>query len=205
MRRILAIGLLPVCFATIPVGIFLLPQSQKRVVLDEFEPDRMARPATLEDMWLGATAVAVLKVLSAARLPAPSDPLGRRPRLGYDTTTYNAQVVEVIKNHSPYLTGAGQKVSVHREIGDTDVGEYIVRRIEKDFPAFVIGHQYVLFLEWNEYLQLFQVPHGPDASYDITTGVIGTSGGGAVAQSFNGKPAKDLLRQLEAIRKKHGR
>jgi hypothetical protein len=205
MRRGLIIRLFSVCLAAMPVAAFTGQETKKRVVVDEFQVDRDAPPDTLDAMWREAKAVVVLKVLSAAPRPAPFDPLLLRPRLGYDKTTWTAEVVEVLKDDRVHFAGTGRIVHVYREHGDTDQGDYILRRIERDFPAFVKGHEYVLFLNWNEHMQLFVVAYGPDAAYDVTNGLIETAGRGAVARSFKGKPAKELLDQLQAIKRKSAR
>ena len=88
-------------------------------------------------------------------------------------------------------------------MGDTDEGDRIVRRLDRDFPAFVVGHNYLLFLNWNEYAGLFVVAYGPDASYEIVNGRIQTAGHGAVAGNLNGHPADQLLDKLRAMAKQH--
>jgi hypothetical protein len=172
-------------------------QTKKPVRIEEFEADRTAPPASLDAMWLQAKAVVVVKVLTTTSLAPDVGPRG-------PGTTYEVEVVDVLKS-DPHLTGVGGIVSVFRLGSETDMGEYILKRIESNFPAFVVGHQYLLFLNWNRSERFFVVPYGPDASYEIENGLIRTSGPEATARSLNGKPANELLSKLEAIKKKYAR
>jgi hypothetical protein len=154
---------------------------------------------TMVDYWAGPTdlATAVQQAAAVVRVRV----LSRRNHLlegSSPRTAYAMEVVEVLKAH-PRVASV---IEVYRIGGEEDVGDYIRRTVDPDFPDFKINGEFVLFLGWNDVLLGFEVRQGPDGAYELTeSGQVETSGKGKLARSEGGKNKEAFLEEIRRLRK----
>jgi hypothetical protein len=89
-----------------------------------------------------------------------------RTRLSPSPVVYTAhtlEIVEVLKGHPRYPI----PFEVLRHGGDLVTSNGTKRFVERAFPAFEAGAEYLLFLYWNDYLKTYEPAFGPDAAFRV--------------------------------------
>lgn len=170
------------------LGIALVRDQQKPTIITEVRVDRAAPAATLAAAVRSAPAIALVTVLSSRLFQPPNGATIR--------TVYAVRVDDVIKPQT-MLTGF---VDVYRVGGEIDEGAHINKYVEVGFPPYVLNRQYVLFMNFNTYFEMFQPTGGPDASYEINaSGQVVPMGPSLLAQAQRGKSASAFVAELKAI------
>ena len=174
-------------------------QASKPVEIAEMLVQRSASPASLEEMWRRADAVAVVRVLGAALAP-------RIPGEGRESTpptVYTVEVEEALKR-SVYLAAEGKTATVERSGGSVDEGTHIEKYVERGFPEFILGGRYLLFLTWNEHTHTLWPHDGPDSTYELVENVVRTYGHGPVARALDEQSSDEVLDKLRALSREGG-
>jgi len=103
---------------------------------------------------------------------------------------YTLDVAEVIHSEWPL----SQSINVCRYGGDIDEGVRVKRIVESDFPAFMPGREYVMFLLWNNILNGFELKFGADSAYEVMpNGTITTHGRSRLAHAQSGRSAAAMI------------
>lgn len=165
----------------------------------EQQPPKPVKEVYNNTYWKGPAAT-LSETILAVNAVVRGRVVGGTPR---DTqkdvaTAYRVKVEEIIH------AGGGQpvnepEITILRRIGERDRGAYVERTIEPDFPPLELGHQYVLFLNWNSYTSGWVPAIGPDSVIDITTGVVQSAGVADVMSAHKGKPAAEYLELLRRL------
>ena len=151
-----------------------------------------ATPRTLEGATARADAIVRAQVVSSQFRPRRE-----RPDAPPDVrTAYALKVLEVLKR-DPQLPIPAE---VLREGGDLETDEGIRRYVEDGFPAFQPGHEYLLFLWWNENSAAYQMFFGVDGAYHITPdNRVQGLGRGVLAKQYTGENARQVADRIRAI------
>jgi hypothetical protein len=166
----------------------------KPTVISEMVVDYVPPPATLDDAVQRSAAIVVGRVRSAGTYRPPIDGAALR-------MVYSVQVTEVLRN-SPELTTP--ELNVYRLGGDIDNGDHVKTIVERGFPRFTVGHQYLMFLSWNRVLNGFEVGLGPNGIYELMpNGTVETAGGSMFAQSQKVKSGAALIADIKRIASIH--
>ena len=150
------------------------------------------KPATLERATARAHAIVRARVVGSQfkDLREPGAPV---PDVN---TAYALNVVEVLKRdpHLPVPT------EVVRPGGDLETDQGIRRYVEEGFPGFQPGHEYLLFLYWNENLATYHMISGADSAYRITPdNRLHGMGRGLLAQRSRGQDAREVANRIREI------
>jgi hypothetical protein len=122
---------------------------------------------------------------------------GRESRLTADETAietdYAIQILDIYFTNRPI---GGQTIKLTRPDGIFTLDGRSVTNYEPDFPAFEVGHEYVLFLKFNPDLEKYVIPFGSQGAFRNVDGFVDQ------VSRFNGKlkaeRGKVLLSQFEA-------
>jgi hypothetical protein len=159
------------------------PTRNAEMIVDYSPP-----PATLDELVEGADAVVVGSIQSVRTYQPPIPYASVR-------LLYTVEISEVLRIHAALN---GSVVQVYRFGGDIDQGDHVTRKVERDFPRFTVGKQYVMFLSWNHVLNGFEPQFGPNGVFElIADGKVDTPGQSAVARSQKGKTAAALIAQVK--------
>lgn len=162
----------------------------KPVVTSETIVDRIAPPRTLEEAVQAAAAIVVAVAQTERTYQPPIDGSSTR-------VIYQMNVQQVLRTHPALTTG---EVDVYRVGGDTDLGDHIVRRVERGFPGFLSGRTYLLLLSWNQVLQGFEPRFGPNGVFELfPDGRIETPGQAPFAREQTTRTAAALLADIEQM------
>jgi hypothetical protein len=129
----------------------------KPTVTSEMIVDYLRPPATLEEAVQSADAIIIASIVSAETYQPPVGGAGAR-------LLYTVQISDVLRNHQNLGAPTAQ---VYRFGGDMDQGDYVIRKTERGFPRFAIGHTYIMFLVWNRMLNGFEPRFGPNGIYEV--------------------------------------
>ena len=150
-----------------------------------------APPDNIADMVTRADAVVLGRMVGRSPFKGRSDPA--RPSFAN-----RFQIVEILHNPTKHPVDPNA-IDLVRPSGDTDHGAYVVRGYQVGFPEFETGHQYILFLSWNEAIPGWVPAYGPDSVFDVTAGRSKAFGRSAVAESLARKSPADLLNQVRFL------
>ena len=159
--------------------------AQKPVITVPFHTDGGPSGRSLDELWGIADIVADATVSSDGEFVKSGSAV---------LTRYVLQLNEVYK--SPADFQGGTTITVQMVGGDIDRGDHIERRVNKNFPPFVKGERYVLFLR--------SLPEGryspatAEAAFLIRDGALSPRGKGTFAREMNGRSAVELSKMLRA-------
>jgi hypothetical protein len=150
-------------------------------------------PDTLTDMIVESQLVVRGRVTGTSPRDAP--PVTR--------TAYRLEVIELLRANDSRAFDA-RPIDIIRSGGDRDRGTYIEHAYEAGFPPFEIGHEYVLFLVWNNDFGAWVPAFGPDSAYDLTSGVLDSPGKASVTSTLRGMAVPDFLDRIRFGREIRG-
>ena len=148
-------------------------QSTKPIRDNLVHVDGRPNPATeLRQMWLKSDIV----VDGSIEVETPAD-LGN-----YVVTTYQVKVNEWLKSDPRWNDKLGY-VLVTRPGGLRDRGAYILRTFPEDFPLFVVGERYILFLNRLRGLE-YEPSFGPESAFQVKGSTLHAVGKSALARTL---------------------
>ena len=146
-------------------------------------------PDSLTEMVLKVDAVVRVRVVAA--VPHDPDPHDTNPPRVI--TAFTCRVLEILHAFGGHSVDPN-RLQVLLIGGDRDRGAYVERVIHSGFPLLETGHEYLLFLLWDEaFIGGWTPSFGPNGVFDITTGVVDTPGTRKVATDQKGKKAEDFV------------
>ncbi len=159
----------------------------KPIAITNMIVDYAERPTALGPAVASASAVVVGRIRDMRNYLPPQN--GATVR-----TMYTLDVAEVIHSEWPL----SQSINVFRYGGDIDEGVRVKRIVESDFPAFMPGREYVMFLLWNNILNGFELKFGADSAYEVMpNGTITTHGRSRLAHAQSGRSAAAMIADLK--------
>ena len=111
-------------------------------------------------------------------------------------TAFHVQVLEILHAAGNHVVDPNRQLQFIVSGGDRDRGAYIERVVPDGFPLLEQGHEYLLFLKWDPYIDGWGPPYGPDGVLDIHTGVVVSAGRAALTERHKGKPAAEVLKEF---------
>jgi hypothetical protein len=180
--------LLVACFAVVLVAGGVRALQSKPVITTEGIVDYAAPPSTLEAAVQQADAIVIGTVAQERTHHLAADPSSTR-------VVYTVTVAQVFRSHPQLMQPT---FDLYRYGGDTDAGDHIVRRAQRGFPRFIVGHQYLALLSWNPVLQGFEPQYGPNSVFELfPDGRIDTSGKAPYARSQTAKSGAKLIADIK--------
>ena len=112
------------------------------------------------------------------------------------STTYAAQLVEVLHSRGKE-PATGGNIEVVRPGGTVVLDGHTVEVYEQDFPAFELGHEYVLFLR-EERTRSYRVAHGAQGAFGIDNNLVDqmSRNNGAIKQTMRQFPLSRLRAEV---------
>lgn len=191
-RGLLLCGILVIGVGTMALIGRGVGSSQPKPVLKEpINTFFNAPPDNIADMVTHADAVVLGRMVGRT-------PLNPRDSAGPPRFASHFQVLEILHNFTKQQVDP-QAIDILRPSGDIDLGSHVVSGYQVGFPEFDRGHQYVVFLSWNEALPGWVPAYGPDSVFDVTTGHPQTFGRSALADKLTRKSSDDLLNQVRFL------
>jgi hypothetical protein len=180
--------LLVACFAVVLVAGGVRALQSKPVITTEGIVDYAAPPSTLEAAVQQADAIVIGTVAQERTRRLADDPSSTR-------VVYTITVAQVLRSHPQLMQPT---FDLYRYGGDTDAGDHIIRRVQRGFPRFIAGHQYLTLLSWNPVLQGFEPQYGPNSVFELfPDGRIDTSGKAPFARSQTAKSRATLIADIQ--------
>lgn len=187
MRTIVAVISLLVMLTTL-TAVTRAKQSSKPIKEHHIGTYFKGPPDSLREMALDADAVVRGRLLGGS----PND------RNNEVFTAFKLKVDEILHAFGGRRVDPSEIV-ILRRTGDRDRGSYVERTVQENFPAFELGHEYVMYLAWNEPLKAWVPAFGPDSVLDITKGVIESAGRANITSAQRGRSAEDYLNAVRAL------
>jgi hypothetical protein len=169
------------------------PHEQKPLVARSI--DYLKPPETLDALWMEADAVLQVAVVgSSSRSHAPST-APEHPRV---FTLHTMEVQEVFKGdgHSGI---AGGRVEVIQDAGEVELSDKRIQ-VNPGFQPFREGGEYILFLEWNDVLNAYDILYGPSATFVIFNDAVDTPAPRGPARQFRGMRLDTFTGLLRKLR-----
>ena len=152
-----------------------------------------APPGNVPDMVLGADAVVRGRMVGKQPVNARTGAVR-----GREMTANHLQVIEILHNFAKHQVEPGV-LNILRPSGDFDRGSHIERAHQVDFPEFQPGHEYLVFLYWNEALDGWVPAYGPDSVFDLTSNRPIPFGSSKVATALAAKSSSELLTHVRFL------
>ncbi|HZR22105.1 MAG TPA: hypothetical protein VFA59_00875 [Vicinamibacterales bacterium] len=112
-------------------------------------------------------------------------------------TKYGFTVEEIIKSDSRLLQ-IGAMSDVYRMGGDRDKGDHIDSVDERDFPRFVIGREYILFLRWMTRQSEYWIAGGSVGAFEVDDARVVPLSKFTWVQSLRGMPISKLIATVKS-------
>jgi hypothetical protein len=170
-------------------------QKLKPVVIDRIYTHYALPPPSLREMILAADAVVYGRIVAAEPLDTTS-PVGGV----FFRTIYRLKVQEILHALGGRSIDIDQ-LDIRREGGDRDKGTHIARSVQEGFPAFNIGTEYVLFLNWHASDQAWVPSWGPNGAFQLSGGRVDSPGFAKVVSAQKGKAAAQFLEEIRQFGK----
>lgn len=158
--------------------------------------DYLKPPDTLEALWSEGHAVVRVSIQSSlvTTYRTPSSSAGS-PRV---FTAHMATVNEVLKGDAP-TSPIGGVIRIIQSAGEIELADKRIR-VRGGFDPFVIGAELVLFLEWNDHLNGYDILYGPSGSFLLVPGQVITFGTQGPAARVKGMRSDEFLAILRKLR-----
>jgi hypothetical protein len=174
--------------AVVLVASVVSALQNKPVVTTEGIVDYLTPPSSLEEAAQQAAAIVIGTITQERTYRSPADPSSTR-------VVYRVKVSHVLRSHASLTQ---PEFDVYRYGGDTDAGDHIIRRVQRGFPGFVAGHQYLMLLSFNTALQGFEPQYGPNSVFELfPDGRVDTPGKASYAQSQTAKSSATLIADIK--------
>lgn len=174
------------------------PVSSKKLTTVTIPPgDSVGRPP---NSWsdLSARADAVVKI-SFSGYSTLRIPLNLSNRTGQLTfTRYDGEVSEVFKNSAPHPIRG--ELSVFRRGGIFDTPQGRIKEVEKGFPDWIMGEDYVLFVRWlGGSINGYGILYGANGTFHLRQGgVVDSPGKAPFSHAQGGKSVQALVTEVRA-------
>jgi hypothetical protein len=191
MRNVVIV-IVVMAFAVVPSILQSQPPQQKPI-RKSFISTHYNVPSSLQEMVTSADAIVRGRVLGLS-----AKDLDREGTSSARAMTANRfTVLEVIRSGTHFVDAYA--VDVLTEGGRRDRGEYI-EEVVGDIPPLVPGHEYLVFLRWNDAASEWVVAYGADGVIDLHDGTVTSPGTSEVTNLQKGKPASDYLATVKRLR-----
>jgi hypothetical protein len=111
-------------------------------------------------------------------------------------TRYEGTVSEVFKDSTSHRVLSS--VSVYRRGGIFDTPQGRVKQVEKDFPDWIMGQDYILCLKWTGTpINSYGILYGADGTFHLReNGIVEAPGGAPFSHEQRGKSVRSLVAEL---------
>lgn len=165
-------------------------QQPPPVIFEEIAPP----PPTLAGFAAVADAVALVKISDNCRGVEYFANPGPIPSHFLKCQSIVMDVLKDNENLSPKTAS----LSVLRSGSERVENGRAVRTKNPDFPDFVAGQDYILFLHWNSTLGQFLIMHGYEGALQIVNGSVIATGVSPFARSQNGRRVSAVVADLKS-------
>jgi hypothetical protein len=166
---------------------------QKEVVT--YTVDYVQPPSTVAGLWDHSNAVVRGKVL-ARKAEAAQKP-GADIGTARVSTLLTIELSEVLKPNEHIPLNAST-IDIVQAAGELDIGTKVVR-VDGGYDPLVPESEYILFLEWNQGLQHFEIAYGPDGTFLLRNGLIETPARNDPGRRLQKTPVASFLQVIRAL------